>query len=164
VSGRQTLSHCREPPLTPSHTNTSKIVRSMSLFRRAVHRRIHSILPVYISLAMSGATPKPKSLYSHPFLSITSSAIVGEGGSLTLCLDYITLLVICQALFYFLWCQVLLITEKDLTKFSSKEIERSSGFEPHLPDCGVEPLLRQQNWVSYRLSLAPLLYPYCITT
>ena len=49
-------------------------------------------------------------------------------------------------------------------KFSSKEIERSSGFEPHLPDCGVEPLLHQQNWVCYRLSLAPLLYPYCITT
>ena len=51
-----------------------------------------------------------------------------------------------------------------LTRTSLKEIERSSGFEPHLPKCGVEPLLHQQNWVCYRLSLAPLLYPYCITT
>ena len=93
-------------------------------------------------------------------------ALVGLATPLLPCiphlyLDYITLLVICQALFL---CQVLLVTEKDLTKFSSKEIERSNGFEPHLPDCGVEPLLHQQNWVCYRLSLAPLLYPYCITT
>ena len=51
-----------------------------------------------------------------------------------------------------------------LTRTSLKEIERSSGFEPHLPKCGVEPLLHQQNWVCYRLSLAPLLYLYCITT
>jgi hypothetical protein len=61
VSGRQTLSHCREPP------------------------------------------PKSKSLYSQPFLSITSSAIVGEGGSLTLYLYYSTDCWICQAFFLGRW-------------------------------------------------------------
>jgi hypothetical protein len=37
-------------------------------------------------LALSGATPKSMSLYSQPFLSITSSAFVGEGGSLPFCI------------------------------------------------------------------------------
>jgi hypothetical protein len=35
---------------------------------------------------MLGATPKSMSLYSQPFLSITSSAFVGEGGSLPFCI------------------------------------------------------------------------------
>ena len=48
---------------------------------------------------MLGATPKSKSLYSQPFLSITSSAIVGEGGSLALCLYYITDCWVCQEIF-----------------------------------------------------------------
>ena len=54
-----------------------------------------------LSLAVRGATPTSMSLYSQPFLSITSSAIVGEGGSLTLYLSYSTDYWVCQEFFNF---------------------------------------------------------------